>query len=49
MSFLFSATTQNERQDKLVSAKKGHEQEKVRIKTQLDRTFSFFKLIQVNT
>ncbi len=48
MTLLFFATIQNERQYKLVTAKKGHEQEKVRIKTQLDGTFSFFKLVEVN-
>ncbi len=47
-SYLFSATIQNERQDELISVKKGHEQEKVRTKTQPDGTFSFFKLVQVN-
>jgi hypothetical protein len=47
-SYLFSATIQNERQDELISVKKGHEQEKVQTKTQPNGTFSFFKLVQVN-
>lgn len=38
----------NERQDELVSGKKGHEQEKVWTKTQPNGTFSFYKLVQVN-
>lgn len=46
--FLFSTTIQNERQDELVSVKKGHEQDKLRTKTQPNGTFSFFKLVKVN-